>query len=679
MDPIRLTTMQVGDIDTIYLAGLLHDDGKFLHKYGNAKISHRILSQVHLLAHKDIAPTANIKKAANIIVNHHSGNKYYPEANSELAPGLKIAQSIIDEASDNYDDNYPELRKYLVDADSLSAASDRASENNGNTKDGRFEFAPLLSPLGSITGSRIAVRHGHSYATYEYSGTSEKADVLEVNDPGYLDAIAISAKRFEEGLDKVRSIEELDDLTKTHWSTVNPNTWRPEGSEMGNTYTSLYDHCKTTAAIAVCLYINESKGYPSDMKNPNIDIIRVKYNGINADSTDITSKILSLCRLRSLNVIGQFGNISYIMIPACITRKVKELIREENKEYFRHYGEVVDFDLAPAWQFRNCQDSLEARFTEHYHGILDIIKEKVAPPANLHDKHDIYSTLFKDKDVVVAGFAVNNFDSILSAIIGGNDSISRFSTTLRIFESFINESAVLLERSGCTVLDKSFDMLIYAAPKEKLYALEYDGNPASDRSVYSIFTKYACLDETSSDGSMCKGAGLTFSYRKFDRYGKSVDDIISKLKEDQQKYSQLTGPDAFTVTRVSVNGRMFGISCLRRYREFKHKCLANMVSSSTMYKILELYKSCLSYNPASKNKGNADPSCLISYSRLSKLIQQQAKRGNNPADTELLNDARKCLLDQDKQKINPNAHIFYEAVYDAAHKSSGQGSRAGKE
>lgn len=607
-------------LNNIYVSGLLHDTGKYLQKCGNAKVKHNILSQLFILSNPNICVGADVSTVANLVAHHHND---VSALNSEVmfGPGEAAGIPVIKAASDNY--AISENKDYinmLCKADSLAASSDRASEIESGKKGGRAPYAPLISVVGKVFDARVAIRHEVDYKTYLYDGNDETEATINRNDPDFKAHISNSFKAFMKDISSVKHIGDLNYVLEKHWSTVNANTWKPEGESLGNTTTSLYDHSKMTAAIAACLYIN------SCHDTEGIDIWHVIYNGSSDELFYLVSPEFRKLGLQAPNIIYCTDSDGFFMVPAAFRNEFKSFLKALNKEQYVAFGETIDYNLAPNWTFTGCRNDISARFSEHHQGILDVFNEVIEDTGDEEYTHKHF------KDKVIVGVLINNFDRISTKVLTENDSISKLSTLFRVFVNFSDDVKAYLESDGCEVISRSISEIIYACNSDDLYKTQ--------KNIATLYDKYV-------GGT----TGLSFINRLYNRYEDTITNVKNAMQVRADSFGSLG--DGISTT-IMIRKTRVKISALNVYDKVYKEALS--CKNATLYKILKLYDEGFLYR---KDK---DPNHLVVLSRFAYLISNT----KDEADKALLEKCKNVLYDSEKDIIKTLADIYYEAVYDAA-------------
>lgn len=611
----------MNNLKEIQVAGLLHDFGKFIRKYNGGKGKHAILSGEFIENNKELCLGCDTDTIVGIVAAHHSDVTplFEKTVGIEIEPNKKVEATVANKVYSLTTNENKDMLKILTMADSLSASSDRRSETSGNTA-GHSDYAPLWSPIAQVFGDRLAVKSGYNYKVYNYNGTDDTKDTVlsTLNDSDFSKNMLDSYNKIKTEMGKLTDIDSLLALLEKCWSTVNANTWRPAGSTLGNTTTSLFDHSKTTSAIAGCLLVNKLNNVKISLDNPKIDVWHLTYIGEHISIRDTIKKELNRIGLSSACIIGNTDNEIYFMYPASEAGSIIDNIKQLNVEIYKQYGETINFEIAKDWQFKNCDKSLSERYTSKFIGVLDVINSVNAP--------DRYKDASTSKNNTLGGYKVNHYEYILEQIIENNDSISKLATTLRIFEMFSREVEAYLVEHGCKVIESSFDNCVYTVNNNDVHQLESDIN--------NIYKKY-----------MSNCTGLTFSNVNENRYVDGINLINSELDSFSKK-RKLEDRDSY----IKIRNKMFKIEALGHYKKISES--ASKVAKNTLYKVLKLYSEILQY----ETDGNAEH--LVSLSKFQYLISNEADENSKAFEKKSL----QAVWDAEQNKIKSLATIYYEAI-----------------
>ena len=611
----------MNNLKEIQVAGLLHDFGKFIRKYNGGKGKHAILSGEFIENNKELCLGCDTDTIVGIVAAHHSDVTplFEKTVGIEIEPNKKVEATVANKVYSLTTNENKDMLKILTMADSLSASSDRRSETSGNTA-GHSDYAPLWSPIAQVFGDRLAVKSGYNYKVYNYNGTDDTKDTVlsTLNDSDFSKNMLDSYNKIKTEMGKLTDIDSLLALLEKCWLTVNANTWRPAGSTLGNTTTSLFDHSKTTSAIAGCLLVNKLNNVKISLDNPKIDVWHLTYIGEHISIRDTIKKELNRIGLSSACIIGNTDNEIYFMYPASEADSIIDNIKQLNVEIYKQYGETINFEIAKDWQFKNCDKSLSERYTNKFIGVIDVINSVNAP--------DRYKDASTSKNSTLGGYKVNHYEYILEQIIENNDSISKLATTLRIFEMFSREVEAYLVEHGCKVIESSFDKCVYTVNNNDVHQLE--------SGINNIYKKYT---------SNC--TGLTFSNVNENRYVDGINIINSELDSFSKK-RKLEDRDSY----IKIRNKMFKIEALGHYKKISES--ASKVAKNTLYKVLKLYSEILQY----ETDGNAEH--LVSLSKFQYLISNEADENSKAFE----NKSLQAVWDAEQNKIKPLATIYYEAI-----------------
>lgn len=610
------------DLYTIQVAGLLHDFGKFCRKYNGGKGKHNIVSGAFLDNHRELLVGADTWKVINLVLKHHSltDDDFKNSVGIGVEPDTTMTVKDIEGMKSSYDDStHAKLVRLLQIADGSSASGDRASEI-GSDKGAHAEYALIWSPIAKALGhDDIAVKSTSDYGVIRYEGEDDvKATVLS-NDSNFEASMLQKYEDIIAALSNLNDIEDLNRLLEREWSTVNPNTWRPEGSRKGNTTTSLYDHSKTTAAIAGCLYINH--------EGSGIDIVSMHLNGINDGLYDFVIKELNDLGLYSMCIISKTKNDVLFMYPHNMFSKLKDDIREFNRKIFSEHGETIDCKVACCWQFKGCTDTFNERFSGKQYGVLDVIN--TCPDVHTEDS--------KCYDILV-GYRLTNFDYVLNHMMNNNDSISKVATSLRIFEMFANDVKSILRDIGANVVELSLDSAYFSVKNiDEYYTVAMR--------IKSCYEKYV-LDTT----------GIIISNVKCDKYCDNLSRIKSQL---QVYYDNREEKDDKSYIKIRKN--LYPFNALSTYLSVKKRIVANKISTAALIKLSKILGDLIMYLDTQNNE------YLVALSRLNRLIVNEKNEGNK--EFEKLCAER--IYSKEKDALNnANLKIYYQAIYDVIHKES---------
>lgn len=612
---------QYDELYIVQVAGLLHDFGKFCHKYNGGKTKHNLLSSIFVANHKELLVGADAEKVINLILKHHdlTNDDFKNAIGSNTEPNSPVTSNDAKRMNEIYNDAAnAKLVRLLRTADGFSASGDRASET-GSDKGAHAEYALIWSPIAKALGQdNIAVKSNSNYEVIRYVGDDDtKATVLS-NDEEFETSMLRKYESIIATLPELKTVEDLNALLEKEWSTVNPNTWRAEGSKIGNTTTSLYDHSKTTAAIAGCLYIND--------EGSGVDIINIHLNGINNSLQDFVIKELNKIGLYSMCIISKTKNDVLFMYPHNKLDELQKDILEFNQKIFSEYGETVDYKIAYSWQFKDCTDVFNDRFTSKKYGVLDVMN--ICPNVKTEKDGRYFD--------ILVGYRLTNFEYVINHLMDNNDSISKVATSLRIFEMFANDVEKLLKSINADVIELSLDSCYFTVKDiNEYYTIA--------RRISDCYQKYV-LDST----------GLIISNVKCDKYCDNLARIKSQL---QAYYDKRDEKDNKSYIKIRKNLYVFG--ALSTYLGIKKRITNEGVGTAALIKLSKIMSDLIMYLETDNNE------YMIALSRLHRLIINE----KNDANKEFESLCMSRIYDKEKDALNnANLKIYYQAVYDTIHK-----------
>ena len=614
----------MGKQDELYavqVAGLLHDFGKFCHKYNGGKAKHNLLSSIFVANHTELLVGADAMQVINLVLKHHdlTIDDFKNAIGSNIEPDSPVTSNDIRTMNESYNDSSnAKLVKLLRIADSLSASGDRASETGGE-KGAHAEYALIWSPIAKAMGKDdIAVKSSSDYSVIKYIGEDDTKNTVLSNDSEFETSMLQKYNTIIAALPKLKTVEDLNALLEKEWSTVNPNTWRPENSKIGNTTTSLYDHSKTTAAIAGCLYVDDDGN--------GIDIVKIHLNGTNDLLYDFVMKELNAIGLYSMCIISKTKNDIVFMYPDNKLDDLQIAISKFNHEIFSKYGEIVDYEIAWSWQFKNCTKTFKERFASKKYGVLDVINE--CPTMNAERNDRCFD--------ILVGYRLTNFEYIINHLMDNNDSISKVTTSLRIFEMFASDVENILKDIGADIVELSLDSCYFSVKNiEEYYTIACRIN--------DCYEKYV-LDST----------GLIISNVRCDKYCDNLARIKSQL---QTYYDKRDEKDNKSYIKIRKNLYPFG--ALGTYLNVKKRIVNEDISTSALIKLIKIMGDLIMYLDTGNNE------YLIALSRLHRLITNEKNEINKAFEKLCLSR----IYDVEKDTLNnASLKIYYQAIYDTVHK-----------
>lgn len=596
----------------IQIAGLLHDIGKFIRKTSSSNLyktnlSHEALSEQFIKNNSDIFKEYDVDLIIKLARYHHSSadsSSFFTAEEKSMLDLLKVA-------------------------DSFSASGDRRTENMGNESDGHAEYAPLYSVIAqTINDSRYAVivpeRNEREYNVKKFaisdnvllSDDKKSIDSYYKNELG-MDLFSNLNSLFEMMTEELNDIppEELDvsvlnDVLEEYLIYINPNTKRLPGSKLGNTTTSLYDHSKTTSAIAGCLYRHYCQTGEKTSRNSertNITFTRLRlYDDNNFTEEDCLYDFVNE-QLRSIGlwdtcIISKSQNEIYFIYPNSDIPQFLNELKKKNETLFYSFGATLNCECIKNWNFiGNIEFSKEfARKATKFIGIKEIIKSRNNAALEIdfesnQNREEIYADKAYKKYFMMA-FKINNYTEMLDKLLSDNNSISKLTTYLRTIEAFFKSVKTLLIKEGCHIVKQDADMLWFYCKPEKIFILH--GKTLGE------YRKFAGED-----------TGLTFSYREFSRYS----NLIEMLKSDTELIFAAVskkGPEYKRHSYTIIGGSMRRISPKIAFNLHQKALSYSDVENSTKYKVAACYKEILDYFEGKNRHG------LLNISKLFYLRSQ---------------------------------------------------------
>lgn len=386
--------------DHLYLSALLHDVGKFFQRADNGSVQ----SSLQL--------STSIKKLEIVLLPTFQGrsshkhclwtaefiNKYQSVFNKLSAPVINERDKLITLSASHHLplQEQTELGKFLKEADSLSAGMDRDStealcDDQDETGWDAFKRKRMTCILEDVAGHQTKQRHHIPLVSLNLDGSGFPDTKNSMPDYAQL------WKRFEHDFKFIQA-NTYRAFAETLLSLLQKYTTAIPASTINFPDVSLYDHLKTTAAIAVCLYEHASQGEKNE--SPFL-LIGGDLSGIQNYIYKIVSKhaaknlkgrsfylrllsdaivryILKKLNLYQANIIYNSGGSFYILAPNTPTNR-------ENLQSAIHYIEKHLF---------------EAHGTQLY-AAIDYVKVNKEDLMNIDDKHtlqNVWKRLFTKRD-----------------------------------------------------------------------------------------------------------------------------------------------------------------------------------------------------------------------------------------------------------------------------------------
>ena len=388
--------------EAVILGALLHDIGKFVQRAQNNP-----KSQDH----------------------QHWGTDWF---NNNLAEGLNIFNEDEKQTVRSAINNHHQGEKYISLADAISAGMDRIELEQEEEKG-----SPFTDRLISIF-SRISISDKPKkdmYYKLTQLGKNNLEDTFPVEDKKcqpneYINLLTDFNKEIE-ALDfaELMPRQVIEQMYFLLWKY----TWCiPSAVYKDEPDVSLFDHLKTTAAIAGCLYDyqQENSGETLDIESPAFRLVAGDISGIQSYIFDVISqhgKVAKRLRARSLyvqllseiathriihefnlplcNVISSAGGNFYILLPNLknTEEKLKKLQKEFDEWTYKNFKAEVYLTLENI--------TISGKELNKYNELLDTLKSK-----QQIKKYQPYSSI-----LITNGQWNNNF--VLDEVINGDENI----------------------------------------------------------------------------------------------------------------------------------------------------------------------------------------------------------------------------------------------------------------
>lgn len=348
--------------DHLYLAALLHDIGKFFQRSDSSGVKNsslltpetKKLEAILLPVYKGVASHKHCLWTAQFVNNHQ--DKFRELKPEELQPGDSL--ELLAATHHLQVEQQTSLGKIIKYADSLSAGMDR--ENSEARKDEQdeqgwdaFKRKRMTSILQDVGNNEVKDRF---YLPLCESSIERKGFPTTVPTETDYDALW---KCFEADFNQINTsstrvmAENVHNLLFTYASSIPSSTINfPD--------VSLYDHSKTTAALAVCIYDYEQEQEKGDAPfrliggdlsgiQPYIYQIVSKHAAKNLKGRSFYLRMLSDAIVRLLlkrlnlyraNLIYNSGGSFYILAPnttATVTT-IEEVRKEIQEKLFKTFG-----------------------------------------------------------------------------------------------------------------------------------------------------------------------------------------------------------------------------------------------------------------------------------------------------------------------------------------------------
>lgn len=388
---------------TIILAGLLHDIGKFLQRsdfQGSLKVKgkHPAVSASFIKAKSAVfAQVSDVSLLAELVQRHHASRSFPPELRVQQADPLNRPLAYLVSTADNY---------------SAAERGDAADEYRD------YKTTPLASVFSGLKLTRNTPPANH-YQLHPLNPANAFPEPLQAlntkktND--YLHAFGVEFDRVMAAI----NLADFDCLYTHLLSLLQRFTWCvPSNTQEQVPDISLYDHLRTTSAIAACLYryheemhsLNEKAvadqrpdkfrlvvGDLSGIQNYIFDIANIGVGGVakrlrsrsfylSALAEAISHRLIHDFHLPLTNIVMSSGGKFYVLLPNLPESgdKIKAFQQDLDQWAVSHFGGELVVNLA--------QLAFNGQAFEHFGQVLGAISDRLSQrkgnPLNNYLVHD---------------------------------------------------------------------------------------------------------------------------------------------------------------------------------------------------------------------------------------------------------------------------------------------------
>jgi len=248
--------MRINTKEGIYLAALLHDIGKF---WQRASESRKVLKQQTLQMEGSICPTGKAGYATHIHALFTS--EFFENFSSALPQQFDDSTGTVqigNLSARHHKQNLNSLERIIQYADNLSSGHDRRDEAEDVSNDTHFKYKkiPLLNPFDTV----FSMKGVQNRSYFPIKALAADESVFASRDISTEDSKQEDYARLWEAftaeLDKLPSAS-FSEQVATLLYLLKKYTWCIPSATNSMPDISLYDHLKTTAAIAACLHDSE--------------------------------------------------------------------------------------------------------------------------------------------------------------------------------------------------------------------------------------------------------------------------------------------------------------------------------------------------------------------------------------------------------------------------------------
>ncbi|RJX27660.1 MAG: type III-A CRISPR-associated protein Cas10/Csm1 [Dethiobacter sp.] len=393
------------EYQTVVLAGLLHDIGKFIQRSdfkGSLKIEgkHPAVSASFIKAKSGVfEKVADVTLLAELVQRHHETTLFPPELRVQMA-----------------NHSIKPLAYLISTADNFSSA-ERGEESEGYRNYKTVPLASVFSRL-QLTLPTPDVYHYRLHTLNPANSFPELFQQLDsVQTNSYLTAFG---KEFDEIASSI-NLSDFDCLYTHLLSLLQRYTWCiPSNTQESTPDISLYDHLRTTSAIAACLYhyhkdlgtlnerdVTDSKpdkfrlvvGDLSGIQNFIFDISNIGVGGVakrlrarsfylSAMIEAISHNLIHRFNLPVTNIVISSGGKFYVLLPNLPNsgEKIEEFQEELDHWTVRQFGGELAINLG--------QIEFNGRAFNSFGSVLDQLSERL----NQRKSAPLKKYLVKERD-----------------------------------------------------------------------------------------------------------------------------------------------------------------------------------------------------------------------------------------------------------------------------------------
>ena len=241
------TRQAVKEYNSVILASLLHDIGKFLHRgdgeyvCSHEEASYRFVEKYNSSAGKlkndDLYEIELIK----VLVRYHHSKK-----------DDVFSDSCFSDKSDNEKERVWKLLKVVKDADSYSCAERYTEELEEMSFGGKRAPLDSIFSILNLTGKDSGEKEHCKYHVESLNPMRSFPDSITKLPKN---EIPLLIGDFEKNIPDFPALKSFDDVITVWLNLLEKYTWAiPSDTRYETSDVSLYDHLKSSAAIAACLY-----------------------------------------------------------------------------------------------------------------------------------------------------------------------------------------------------------------------------------------------------------------------------------------------------------------------------------------------------------------------------------------------------------------------------------------